>query len=201
MDIQENTNRPLFVPQTSRNRGVWVLLDYSVPTGDKLCSWVLAPHCTPRLSQHLSICLVLYLPRHGCTTFPLLWCLHVSWGKAWEQPLGTQWSALGASHVRTSATGRTAIPLPPYPWLVAVQPSSCQGGGFQFLAFVWGWGVGTTSLAPLLYLEAKVGPPAGPCVFHMHASGSVWGSERVVAALWRCGELAREPVLVATREL
>lgn len=53
--------------------------------------------------------------------------------------------------------------------------------GFSSLPLSVGWG-GTTSLAPHLHLEAKVGPPTGHCVFHMHASGSVRRSERVVAA-------------------
>lgn len=60
--------------------------------------------------------------------------------------------ALG-THGGTSAAGRPASPLPPHPWLVAVPPSSCQG--VQFLAFVYGTGEGSTSLAPHLPLEAK----------------------------------------------
>lgn len=73
--------------------------------------------------------------------------------------LSTQWRALGAGRGRTSATGRATVPLLPHPWLVASQPSSCQG--IQFHAFVYGVGGGTTFLAPHLGMEAKVAPRLG----------------------------------------
>lgn len=97
--------------------------------------------------------------------------------------LSTQWRALGAGRGRTSATGRATVPLPPHPWLVASQPSSCQG--IQFHAFVYGAGEGTTSLAPHPRLEAKVAPRLG---WRMQASE--WEDQKGYCSCPLCGELA-----------
>lgn len=101
--------------------------------------------------------------------------------------------ALG-THGGTSAAGRPASPLPPHPWLVAVPPSSCQG--VQFLAFVYGTGEGSTSLAPHLPLEAQAVLGLGTVyLICMHAARC--GGDRKGPSLL---DVASRPLLVAVRE-
>lgn len=150
MAIQENTNRSLFVPQTSRNGGVRVLLDYSVGTGDLtgLCQagsvigfWVpTAHHPFPRI-------LTLFAFVSAMSNVPpfLLWLLHVSRRKAWEWPL---------AHMAGHPPQEDLLALCPLTlgWWLYHLPAARE---FSSLPLSMGWGRGTTSLAPHLYLEAK----------------------------------------------
>lgn len=171
MDIQENTNRSLFVPQTFRNHGVWVLLDYSVATGDltSLCQTgsiigFLVPtayRLLPSILRSIWFCVshVTTGPRFpfsGFFTFLGEWL-----GSSPLAHSGVLWVLATAGH-------------PPQEELLSLCPLTlgcwpCHlpaARGFSSLPLSMGQGEGknTTSLAPHLHLEAKVAPPAGDCV-------------------------------------
>lgn len=116
----------------------------------------------PLRPQHPGIYLVLFLDTMNAPPFPFFGFFTLRGGRLGNSP-PQHTVVCSGGRGRTSATGRATVPLPPHPWLVASQPSSCQG--IQFHAFVYGAGGGTTSLAPHLRLEAKVAPPMG------HVSG------------------------------
>lgn len=157
--------------------------DSSVPAGgltrlwpNRLCNWIPGAHSMPPLPQHPGIYLVLFLPCHECITISLLWLPHISWRRAWEQPLartGALWVLATAGHPPQEELLYPSAPSP-----LAGGPTTFQLPEAQFLAFVYGAGGATTSLAPPLHSEAKVAPSTGHCAFGALASGSVGRSER-----------------------
>lgn len=169
-----------------------MLLDYSVGTGDwtGLCQVGSVIGFRVPTANHLFPRILTLFAFVSATSSAPPFPFFGFFTRFSEKGLGM---ALG-THGGTSAAGRPASPLPPHPWLVAVPPSSCQG--VQFLAFVYGTGEGSTSLAPHLPLEAQAVLGLGTVyLICMHAARC--GGDRKGPSLL---DVASRPLLVAVRE-
>lgn len=207
MDIQENTKRSLFVPQTSRNHGVWVLLDCSVATGDLTLVCQTGPiiaflvltayYLFPSILESIWFCVyhVMNVP-----PFPFFGFFTFFGGRLGNSPLahsGVLWVLAMAGH-------------PPQEELLSLCPLTLgwwpyhlpAARGFSSLPLSVGWGGHHLLGSPSSFRSQSRASNGALCVSYACKWLSVKIRKGCCCSL--CGELAREravPLLVASREL